>query len=84
MCYRQIMSVADAAEIIADHEKVKAAPQQLVAVPIGALMAMLIGNVRSVGLPDFTIGIALKTAVEAAEEELGTTAKMHVPPPMPA
>ena len=79
-----ILSVAAAAQIIADRDKVRAAPQQLVAVPIGALVAMLVGNAESVGLPPSVIGIALTEAVKAAEQEFGTTYQMHIPEPMPA
>ena len=84
MCSRQIMSVADAAEILGDAAEVKKNPHQLVAVPMGALLAMLRGNLASLHMPNDKAGLALKMAVQAADEVYGVpTSPQHVPPPMP-
>jgi hypothetical protein len=82
--HRQIMSVADVGESISSLADVKAHPQQLVAIPMGALFLILSANSEQAGLTHHTNHLALKAAVETAEELMPSTFKQHVPEPMPA
>lgn len=79
---RHILSIAEIEDIIDDSELVSKQPQQLVAVPLGALMLMAASAARIVGHPSERFS-AVKAAVEVAEEVMPSTFKQHVPVPLP-